>query len=57
MKKILAALCTAMFLTASFASAQTTVFDHDFENGTPGDLSAAGAIGTPAVGTVSATGG
>ena len=56
MKKFLAAACAAVFLTAP-GLAQEVVFDHNFENGTPGDLSAAGALGTPAVGTLTATGG
>ena len=56
MKKILTALCAAMFLTSP-VSAQEVVFNHDFENSTPGDLSDVGALGTPAVGTVSASGG
>ena len=51
------ALVVLSCFSCSLATAQTTVFDHNFENGTPGDLSAAGALGTPAAGTVSATGG
>ena len=45
------------FASGQATSAQTTVFDHDFENGTAGDLSAAADLGTPAAGTLSATGG
>ena len=56
MKKILTALCAAMFWPAP-CSAQEIVFDHNFDNGTPGDLSDSGALGTPAVGTISAPGG
>ena len=44
------------FLTAPVHS-QETVFDHDFENATSGDLAVDGSIGTPAVGTISAPGG
>jgi hypothetical protein len=50
-------VCFLMVLTASIASAQTTVFNHDFTDATPGDLSAAGTLGTPTVGTIEATGG
>lgn len=57
MKKFLTAAIIGLFATAAAASAQTTVFDHDFENATPGDLSVAGTLGTPAVGTLSAPGG
>ena len=56
MKKILAAFCVLPFLTAPVHS-QETVFDHDFENATSGDLAVDGSIGTPAVGTISAPGG
>ena len=51
------ALIVLSCLCCSFAEAQTTVFDHDFENGTAGDLSAAADLGTPVAGTLSATGG
>jgi len=57
MNKVLIATLVGLMTTASVASAQTTVFDHDFQNATPGDLSEAGTLGTPAVGTLSATGG
>ena len=56
MKKFLIALCSIAFLTAPI-SAQEVVFDYDFENATPGDLSGTGALGTPTVGTISAPGG
>ncbi|BDS08133.1 hypothetical protein NT6N_31730 [Oceaniferula spumae] len=39
------------------SAALTTYFDHDFQNGTNGPLSGAGALGTPAVGTIAASGG
>ena len=51
------ALVVLSCLSCSLASGQTTVFDHNFENGTPGDLSAAAMLGMPVAGTVSATGG
>ena len=57
MKKILTAALIGLLATASAASAQTTVFSHDFENAMAGDLSAAGTLGTPSVGTLDATGG
>jgi len=57
MKKILAAASVVLLATVSVASAQTTVFEHDFENATAGDLSAAGTLGSPSVGTLNATGG
>ena len=57
MKTLSISACILIFLTASVASAQTTVFDHDFTNATAGDLSDAGTLGTPAVGTLEAPGG
>jgi len=57
MKKILAAASVVLLATASVVSAQTTVFEHDFENATPGDLSESGTLGSPSVGTLDATGG
>ena len=51
------ALVVMSCLSCSFASAQTTVLEHDFENGTPGDLSAAADLGAPVAGTLTATGG
>jgi len=57
MKKTLLAASIILLATASAASAQTIVFSHDFENATPGDLSAAGTLGTPSVGTLNAPGG
>ena len=51
------ALVVLSCFSCSIASAQTTVLDHNFENGTPGDLTVAGDLGTPAVGTLSANGG
>ncbi|MBK1830064.1 PEP-CTERM sorting domain-containing protein [Verrucomicrobiaceae bacterium R5-34] len=38
-------------------SAATTFFDHDFDNGTNGDLAGSGALGSPVVGSITATGG
>lgn len=57
MKKILASLCMFVLFAASAATAQTTVFNHDFANATPGELGASGGLGTPMAGTVTATGG
>ena len=57
MKKFLIATLVGLMTTASVASAQTIVFEHNFENATPGDLSAAGTLGTPSFGTLEATGG
>ncbi len=64
MKLSFAALFTLMSLSCSLVLAQggtgggpTTVLDHNFENGTPGDLSVSGEMGTPVAGTLSATGG
>ena len=56
MKKILTALFVLPFLTGTVHS-QETIFDHDFENASSGDLAVDGSIGTPAVGTISAPGG
>ena len=56
MKTFLPACLVLAFLTAS-ATAQTTVFDHDFASGTPGELGVDGNLGTPTVGTLTATGG
>ena len=64
MRLTFAAICMSVFLFEAVASAQTTVFEHDFQNATPGDLSGLGpmgepqgTLGEPAVGTLSATGG
>ena len=57
MKMLFTAASLILLASASTASAQTTVFSHDFENATPGELSAAGTLGTPSVGTLEAPGG
>ena len=51
------ALVVLSCFSCSITSAQTTVLDHDFENGTSGDLSVSADLGTPMAGTLSATGG
>lgn len=56
-KRIFAVTIIGLLATASTASAQTTVFSHDFENATAGDLSAGATLGMPTAGTVSAPGG
>jgi len=57
MKKKLAAASVVLLALASVASAQTVVFDHDFENAIPGDLSADATLGTPVVGSLDAPSG
>ena len=57
MKMLFTAASLILLASASTASAQTTVFSHDFENAMPGDLSAAGTLGTPSVGTLEAPSG
>lgn len=57
MKFTRVALVVLSCFSCSLASAQTTVLDHNFQNGTAGDLSVAGDLGTPVAGTLSATGG
>lgn len=57
MRVALSIFCILMLSSVSVTSAQTTVFDHDFQNSTPGDLAAAGALGDPVVGTLSTPGG
>ena len=59
MNKILLVFCvsTLTLFGTTTASAGIIVFDHDFQNGTAGDLATGGSLGTPAVGTVTAPNG